>query len=180
MEMGFLKRCKVLSECDDNHNKNDNYNHPHDDGDGVSKAVQSFEWVWQGDSGGVARIRPPKTARLLIRETLWIMIIMIMIIIDIKIYDVDKSIKQLFVESESLLFSVLYLLLKTVSLSLAENPPATFYEGRMLSVFMFWQPCMRYIVRMLSVFMFSCIQPCIRCIVTFYEGRTLSVLRLVQ
>ena len=55
----------------------------------------------------------------------------------IKIYDVDKSIKQLFVESESLLFSVLYLLLKTVSLSLAENPPATFYEGRMLSVFMF-------------------------------------------
>ena len=43
MEMGFLKRCKVLSECDDNHNKNDNYNHPHDDGDGVSKAVQSFE-----------------------------------------------------------------------------------------------------------------------------------------
>ena len=65
------------------------------------------------------------------------MIIMIMIIIDIKIYDVDKSIKQLFVESESLLFSVLYLLLKTVSLSLPENPPATFYEGRMLSVFMF-------------------------------------------
>jgi len=39
------------------------------------------------------------------------------------------------VESESLLFSVLYLLLKTVSLSLAENPPATFfYEGRTLSV----------------------------------------------
>ena len=57
--------------------------------------------------------------------------------IDIKIYDVDKSFKQLFVESKSLLFSVLYLLLKTVSLSLAEIPPATFYEERMLSVFMF-------------------------------------------
>ena len=63
--------------------------------------------------------------------------IMMMIIIIIKIYGVDKTIEQLFVESESLLFSVLYLLLKTVSLSLAENPLATFYEGRMLSVFMF-------------------------------------------
>ena len=65
------------------------------------------------------------------------MIIMIMIIIIVKIDDANTNIKQLFVESESLLFSVLYLLLKTVSLSLAQNPPATFYEGRMLSVFMF-------------------------------------------
>ena len=63
------------------------------------------------------------------------MIIMIRIIIHIKIYDVDKSIKQLFMESESLLFSVLYLLLKTVSLSLAENPPATFYEGKMTTMY---------------------------------------------